>query len=307
MGCDQRLRAWDLRADSNRYRFRAAVVVPVAVAPSRTQPFSTRSPKRRLVTTNGRDPADCGGGGDEAGDNGAAAFEASLVADGATFDARDAALLRAVAAAGSVSGAAAELGRSRARALSRLETLEAAFGDLVQRRRGGADGGGSRLTADARALLARFDRLTAALSGTAGAAESVFEGRVADREGELAVVDADAGSVRALAVGDPEPAAGDPVQVSVGADAVTLHDPAETPPADATSARNRFTGVATAVERGDAVVRVDVDVGAGGPLRALVTVDSADRLGLAAGSDVVASFKATATRVTAVDAGGRRE
>ncbi|MFC7096967.1 TOBE domain-containing protein [Halobaculum marinum] len=237
-------------------------------------------------------------------DDGAAGFEASLVADGVTFDGRDAALLRAIAAAGSVSGAAAELGRSRARALSRLETLEGAFGDLVDRRRGGAGGGGSRLAENATALLARFDRLTAALAGTAGATESVFEGVVTGRDGELALVDTDAGAVRALAVGDPTPATGDRVQVSVRADAVTLHDPTETPSPDATSARNRFEGVATAVDRGDAVVDVHIDVGANATLSALVTVDSADRLGLTVGSDVVVSFKATATRATVTTAGG---
>jgi len=250
---------------------------------------------------------EAGGGPGDGDGSGAASFAASLVADGVTFDDRDAALLCAIADAGSVSGAASDLGRSRARSLTRLEALEDAFGDLVQRHRGGADGGGSRLTPGARALLARFERLTAALAGTAGAEESVFEGVAAGREGELAVVDTDAGTLRALAVGGPEPAAGDPVQVSVGADAVTLHDPAETPSADATSARNRFWGVASAVERGDAVVRVGVDVGAAGPLYALVTVDSADRLELTEGGEVVASFKATATRVTGVDVGGRRE
>ena len=143
--------------------------------------------------------------------------------------------------------------------------------------------------------------MTAALAGTAGAAESVFEGIAAEREGELAVVDTGAGTLRALVVGDPDPGPGDAVQVSVRADAVTLHDPGGTPSPDATSARNRFSGVATGVERGDAVVEVRVDVSAADPLSALVTVDSADRLGLREGSEVVASFKATATRATAAD------
>ncbi|UIO99643.1 TOBE domain-containing protein [Halobaculum sp. CBA1158] len=245
---------------------------------------------------------DAGAGEGSAGDDGAAGFAASLVADGVTFDGRDAALLGAVDAAGSVSGAAADLGRSRARALSRLETLEAAFGDLVERRRGGADGGGSELTPGARALLARFERLTAALAGTAGAAESVFAGTVSGRDGELAAVETDAGALRALAVGDPEATPGDRVEVAVRADAVTLHDPAGTPAADATSARNRLRGTATAVDRGDAVVDVRVDVGAGEPVCALVTVDSADRLGLREGGEVVASFKATATRATVAGA-----
>lgn len=244
---------------------------------------------------DGGTDASAAGGADAVG---AAAFEASLRAGGTRFDGRDAALLRAVADAGSVSGAASALGRSRARALSRLEELESAFGDLVERRRGGADGGGSRLAANAEALLARFERLTAALAGTAGAAESVFEGVVTGRDGELADVDTDAGPLRALAVGEPEPAPGDPVEVSVRADAVTLHDPAETPSPDATSARNRVEGTAAAVDRGDAVVDVRVDVGAAEPVAALVTVDSADRLGLAEGSEVTVSFKATATRAT---------
>jgi molybdate transport system regulatory protein len=225
-----------------------------------------------------------------------AAFDVGVRAGDVTFDGRDAALLRAVSEAGSVRGAAESLGRSRARALSRLDDLEAAFGDLVERRRGGADGGGTTLTPAARDLLARHARLGAALAGTAGAAESVFEGTVTAREGELAVVETAAGALRALAVGDPTPTEGDSVQVSVRADAVTLHDPEATPSPDATSARNRCSGTTTGVERGDAVADVTVDVGAGDPLAALVTVDSADRLSLAEGVAVVASFKATATR-----------
>ena len=51
---------------------------------------------------------------------------AALIEGGVEFDGRDAALLRAVDAAGSVAGAASALGRSRARALSRIETLEGA-------------------------------------------------------------------------------------------------------------------------------------------------------------------------------------
>jgi len=62
---------------------------------------------------------------------------AALIEGDAEFDGRDAALLRAVHEAGSVAGAASELGRSRARALLRIEALEGAFGTLVERRRGG--------------------------------------------------------------------------------------------------------------------------------------------------------------------------
>lgn len=220
--------------------------------------------------------------------------ETRLAADGVTFAARDAELLRAVDEAGSLNAAAAELGRSRARAHERLDELEAAFGDLVESTRGGAGGGGSRLTAGASALLARFDRLAATLDGVAAAAEAVLDGTVDGRTGELAAVETPAGPLRALA---PSAEVGDPAAVTVRADTVTLHDPAAAPEPDATSARNRLEGTVADVEHGVAVARVDVDVGPT-TLPALVTADSADRLDLAPGRTVVASFKATATRAT---------
>jgi molybdate transport system regulatory protein len=231
-----------------------------------------------------------------------ATFEASLSADDVTFDAADAALLRAVATEGSVSGAASSLGRSRSRALGRLETLEAAFGPLVDRQRGGRGGGGSRLTEEAEALLARFDRLRAALSGTAEAAEAVLAGEVVSVRGELGVVETSPGRVCALLVDetgatDPEVVEGATVEVSIRADAVTLHAPTDAPPGTATSARNRFSGRVTDLSAGETVVRVGVDVD-GATLVALVTAESVDRLSLDVGDEVVASFKATATRAT---------
>lgn len=219
-------------------------------------------------------------------------FAAAVVADGVRFDARDAALLRAVDDHGSLHAASDALGRSYARAHSRVEELEDAFGALLERQRGGAGGGGSRLTDDARDLLARLDRLQAAFAGTAAAAETVLEGRVTARDGELVAVETDAGAVRALA-GEADD---DRVQVAVRADSVTLHAPGDAPAADATSARNRLPGTVRRLDRRETVATAVVDVGAARPLRALVTVDSVDRLGLEPGVEVVATWKATATR-----------
>lgn len=226
----------------------------------------------------------------------AAGFEARIGRGETAFDARDAALLRAIDEHGSLNAAADALGRSFAHAQRRVVALEDAFGQLVDRRRGGADRGGSELTDRARGLLTRFDRLRAEFSGAATAPHTVLPGRVTERDGELATVRTEAGPVRTLA-----PPGADRVEVSIRADAVTLYAPGEEPDDDGTSARNRFAGEVAAVDAGETVATVELVVPDGVRLMALVTLASVDRLGLAAGTRAVATFKATATRAVPVD------
>jgi molybdate transport system regulatory protein len=225
-----------------------------------------------------------------------AGFEAHLRADGVEFDADDADLLRAVDEAGSLNRGTEKLERSYSRAHQRLTALEDALGPLVARQRGGSGGGGSELTDEARGLLARFERLRTEFTGTAEVEETVLSGRVVAREGELATVETPAGRVRALAADDAED-----VQVAIRADAVTLNAPADAPAAEATSARNRFAGTVAAIDSGEQVARVLVDADADATLAALVTMSSVEKLDLTAGSEVVASFKATATRASPVE------
>jgi molybdate transport system regulatory protein len=230
-----------------------------------------------------------------------AGFEAHLDVDGEAFDRRDAALLRAVDEHGSLNAAAEALGRSYSRAHSRVSDLESVAGPLVDRERGGSGGGGSRLTEDARDLLARFDRLQAALAGTATTERVVLRGTVRERDGDLATVETDAGTVRAVVVAgvdDEAGSRGDRVQVAFRSDAVTLHAPDEAPGETATSARNRFDGTVTDVESGDGTALASVDVGVTDPLVVRITETSRRRLPVEAGAAVVASFKATATRAT---------
>jgi molybdate transport system regulatory protein len=230
--------------------------------------------------------------------------EPSLTVDGVAFDAADAALLRAIDETASLNAAAEALGRSYSRAHKRLERLEAAFGPLVARERGGAGGGGSTLTERGRETLARFDRVQAVLAGAAAAEEVVIPGRVDEREGDLLTVDSEAGDLRALAATDGDDiAAGDRVAVTLTADAVTLHAPDAGPDATETSARNRLRGTVTAVTDADGVATVTVDVGTATPLSVLVTAESRRRLGLDTKQEVVATFKATAARATALGDG----
>jgi molybdate transport system regulatory protein len=218
---------------------------------------------------------------------------AALLEDGVEFDDDDAALLRAIGRTGSVAEASSKLGRSRARALSRIQALEAAFGELVERRRGGSGGGGSRLTEAAIRLLNRYDRLAAALAATAQVPETVLEGTVTAVTGELAAVETAVGTVDGLHDG-LRPDAG--VQVRIGADAITILDPGGDPEPDSTSARNRLSGTVTGVDRGETVSEIDVDV-SGTVFRALITDESASRLGIRTGERVAITWKATATRL----------
>jgi len=249
---------------------------------------------------------------------GAGRGSAALIEGDAEFDGRDAALLRAVHEAGSVAGAAAELGRSRARALSRIESLEEAFGRLVERRRGGSGGGGSRLTDAGRGLLDRYDRLQAVLAATASVPETVLDGTAASVDGELADVDTAVGAVRGLHDGTDDAddsgdaddnndaddendardrvAVGDAVQVRIGADAVTIYKGDVGVDPDATSARNRLRGEVVGIDAGETVSTVAVAVD-GVTFRALITAESAARLDLEPGDEVAIRWKATATRV----------
>lgn len=225
------------------------------------------------------------------GSGDSATVEAHLSADGVRFSERDATLLRAIDRTGSLHAAAHDLGRSYSRAHDRLGELEGGFGSLVHSQRGGSDGGGTELTDRCRTLLLRFDRLRAAVDGVARAEETALEGTVTDRTGDLATIDTSAGTLRAVV-----PGAARAVSVAVRADAVTLQDPSDVPEPAATSARNRLQGVVTEVMPRAGTVLVTVDVGGRTELAATVTQESARRLQLASGREVLASFKATATR-----------
>lgn len=223
-----------------------------------------------------------------------ATFDAQLRRGDISFSERDATLLRQIDESGSLNKAADELGRSYSRALQRVTDLENEFGSLVERQRGGTSGGGSSLTDRARELLARFDRLRVGYASVAETTEAVLAGTVTDRSGELGTVATEAGEVRALVPRDA-----DEVQVSVRADAVTLHEPHKSPSGEATSARNQFEGQIVDLERGADISHVTIDIGSTDRLFALVTDASRRRLGLSPGTTVVASFKATATRAAA--------
>lgn len=214
-----------------------------------------------------------------------------ITSEGITFESADVELLEAIDAVGSLNAAADELGRSFAHSQRRIVELEEAFGPLVERRRGGSGGGGSELTDEARELIARFERLEAEFTGVAEATQTVLAGCVVDRDGELATVETGAGPIRALV-----PPGADRVEVWIRADAVTITTPSDTPEPEGTSARNRFAGVVSSVDRGTAVARVSVDIGAKSPVVALVTIESVTKLGLEPGRDVVTTWKATATR-----------
>jgi molybdate transport system regulatory protein len=217
-------------------------------------------------------------------------FDARLEESGVRFGERDARLLEAIDEHDSLNKAADALGRSYSRSQQRVVELEDAFGELVDRQRGGSGGGGSTLTETARQLLAEFDRLRAEFTGVAETEETVLSGTIIECDGELATAETAAGPVTAVV-----PATTPTVRLSIRADAVTLHAPG-TEPESGTSARNRFRGEVVSIETSDVLARVTLDIGADTDLTALVTQTSISLLALTPGDEVVASFKATATR-----------
>ncbi|QLK25490.1 TOBE domain-containing protein [Natrinema zhouii] len=229
-------------------------------------------------------------------------FDPYLRIDDVAVDRSDVEMLRAIDDRGSLSGAAEALERSYPRLQQRVVALEEAIGPLVERTRGGADGGGSSLTSTARDLLARFDRLVAAYEGVARVDETVLSGRVIDRDGELATVETDAGEILAVV-----PAAASTASVTIRSDAVSLHAPSDAPRAEGTSVRNRFRGTVSWLEAGDAVARVGIELEAregvenSTELVALVTRRSVETLGLEPGRSIVASVKATAARGVGIE------
>ena len=220
-------------------------------------------------------------------------FEAKLRAGDVVFSERDASLLAAIEEEGSLNKAASSLGRSYSRCQGRVDVLESAFGELVERTRGGSGGGGSQLTDDGQALLSRYERLETGFAAVAEVPETVLTGTVIERDGEIADVETEAGPIRAIV-----PPGADRVTVGIRADAVTLHAPTDAPPASGTSARNRFEGSVESVKSGETVGKVAIDIGAPEPLEVLVTATSQERLALEPGQPVVATFKATSARCT---------
>jgi molybdate transport system regulatory protein len=78
-------------------------------------------------------------------------------------------LLRAVAEASSISGAARRRGLTYKRAWLLIDTLNQGLGrPVVETATGGRGGGGARLTAFGEVLVARYDALEAAINRAAG-------------------------------------------------------------------------------------------------------------------------------------------
>jgi len=222
-------------------------------------------------------------------------FEPHLAVGDTTVTGRDVEMLRAIDECGSMHGAAADLGRSYPHLQRRVVELEAAVGQLTRRSRGGTDGGGTELTADALELIRRFERLTVELSGVTTVPESLIAGSVTERTGELATVRTAAGEMTARV-----PASAEAVEIAVRADAVVLMAPGS-PSHGHTSLRNQLRGVVSELAVDGTIATVTVEIADGVPIESVVTAESVRRLDLEEGDDVIAAFKSTAARAIAAD------
>lgn len=222
-------------------------------------------------------------------------FEPHLAFDGTTVSGRDIQMLRAIDDYGSMHKAADELGRSYPHLQRRVVELEEGLGQLTERMRGGADGGGTRLTAEAVDLIRRFERLRVELSGVTDVPESIITGTVTERDGELATVETAAGNITARV-----PTTANHVEIAVRADAVVLMEP-DSPSHGHTSLRNQIPGVVSDLQIADSIATVAISVGEGVTITSIITEESVNRLGLGTGVDVISAFKTTAARAIETD------
>lgn len=218
-----------------------------------------------------------------------------LCVDDVAVDADDISLLEAIEATGSVNAATRSLGRSYAHALRRIETLEGAIGPLTERHRGGPTGGGTTLTDRGRGIVEAFATTDATMDHATDAVDNRLRGLVRGLDGDFARIDTPLGTVRSVA-----PATTGRVTVAVPATAITIHPHRDQPPADFSSAQNRFVGVVDRIDADDETATVWLGC-RGVPLAAALTPASIDRLELAPGDRATAAFKATATRPVGVN------
>lgn len=230
-------------------------------------------------------------------------------------------LLEAVGRHGSITGAAHAVGISYRTAWQRIESLNnLAETPLVERVTGGSGGGGTRITPAGENLLAQYrtleaehqrflERLSARIGGETAPLETLrrllmqtsarnqFHGRVsAIKHGTVnAEVSVDIGAdqvITAIITSDSLARLG----LSEGDEAIAIIKASSviltTEPAERTSARNHLSGTISRIQQGAVNTDVVLDIGGGKSVGAIITNDSAERLGFSEGAAAGALFKA---------------
>jgi molybdate transport system regulatory protein len=236
-------------------------------------------------------------------------------------------LLAAIAAQGSITGAAKVVGMSYKGAWDAIEAMNNLAGEpLVERAAGGKGGGGTRLTARGAQLVENFRKVDEAhrqfiahLSSQSHAladdflliqrmkmktsARNQFSGKVValkagavNDEVTLEIV----GGQRIVATITRD--SSDSLSLVVGVEAFALVKASSvivvTELGEARlSARNQLTGKVTRVQTGSVNTEVSIELPGGGVIAAIVTRASSDALGLEVGSKATAIFKASSVIV----------
>lgn len=239
------------------------------------------------------------------------------------------ALLAQIGATGSITAAARAVGMSYKGAWDAIDTMNNLAGvPLVERAAGGKGGGGTRLTAEARTLIARFNRLqeehqrfmqhlasqglagdldlmrrfmlkTSARNRLLGRVDGLRPGAVND---EIRIVITGGHLLRATitreSTAELDLRPGREVIALIKASAVLVGLPG---PGLRLSADNRLPGRVAQLRGGAVNDEVVIDLEGGGTLVAVITRDSARELALAEGSPVQAIFSASSVILGVMD------
>ncbi|PTD94639.1 hypothetical protein C9439_01450 [archaeon SCG-AAA382B04] len=208
------------------------------------------------------------------------------------FQKKDYDLFKSIQKYGSINKAAEKLDKSYSNSQKRIKKLQREFGNLIETRRGGKSGGGSRLTEKAKKIINRYEELQTEYQKVNQVNITKWTGKVKKIKTSICIVATSVGEIKAAITDEIE--RGDRVKVLIREDAVTIKKHQNTDP-KTTSARNRFKGIIKNITEYEDIVKLKIKV-ENKKITTTITKESKEKMSLSKDDLIEISFKAMATK-----------
>lgn len=206
---------------------------------------------------------------------------------------KDHELLKAIQEYNSINKAAENLNRSYSSSQKRIVKLEKELGDLIETKRGGIKGGGSKLTENAKKLINRFERLKTEYDYVKEINITTVKGKVKETKTTLCVIDTPIGEIIAALTDKLEK--GDLAKILIREDSVIIKKPEKKSKKVITSARNQFEGKIEKIISFEDIIKLNIQIN-NTIITTTVTKESQQKMNLKENDKVKISFKAMATK-----------